>query len=412
MSSINPGRTGLRLAMALVMLLTLVGAGTASASVVGPAAAPATAAHDFGSGSCVGILACYGATGAIGDNSCIGDYACYGATGAIGDNSCNEYAACDGATGAIGDNSCNEYAACDGAAGAIGDNSCNGDSACYGATSSVGDCMYNVVTPEACLLLDARIKKLHVHNAWIGGGIRNTTAEGQARGRYVAGPTTVRFGIRIQNTGDTADSFSLSISDPDAPECLAFCAAFDADTPGFHVRYRHAHHSITDAVVGGTFVTPVLAPGEWYQFRAKVRVTSGAVPGSRIRRLATFTSVNDGTSQDAVKFVVTAKGMAPTLVLNPELITIIPDVAYNWGSAHGSGLQFGAGVTLCADTGGCHDSGLAILPDGTFDYPSSSGGIFSCYTTDTNYYLTSLDAGGHVINSAIVNAPCADGLPN
>ena len=366
MSSIRPARMGLSLVMALAMLLTLIGAGTASASVVGPAAAPAPAsALVFGTDSCVGFHACTGAVGPIGDNSCNGEEACAFAVGVIGDNSCNGSDACYVAAGTIEDNSCIGLGACQGAGGSVGDNSCdataacyvslgdigegscnalnacndsdgnvganscNGEQACYqaaysignnscngsficdSATNPVGDCMYNVVTPEACLPLDARIKKLHVHNAWIGGGIRNTTAEGQARGRYVAGPTTVRFGIRIQNTGDTADSFSLSISDPDAPECLAFCAAFDADTPGFHVRYRHAHHSITDAVVGGTFVTPVLAPGEWYQFRAKVRVTSGAVPGSRIRRLATFTSVNDGTSQDAVKFVVTALGTAP-----------------------------------------------------------------------------------------------------
>ncbi len=362
MSSINPGRMGLSLAMALAMLLTLIGAGTASASVVGPAAAPAPAsALVFGTDSCVGFHACTGAVGPIGDNSCNGEEACAFAVGVIGDNSCNGsdacyvaagtiednscigLGACQGAGGSIGDGSCNGVAACyvsvgdigagscnalnacNDSAGNVGANSCNGEQACYqaaypigsnscngsficdSATNPVGDCMYNDVTPEACLASnqpDASIKKLlYRPSAWVGEDVINTTATGQGRRRNAAPQHTINFGIRVTNTGDTADSYILGLSDPTAFPS----ASYDADTPGFHVRYYHAGAEITYAVMGGSFTTPELAPGETFQLKVKVRVTASAVPNSRIKRLATFTSLNDGSAQDAVKFVVNAR---------------------------------------------------------------------------------------------------------
>ncbi len=345
----------------LASIASSVGAATVLGAPAAPFAPPAAAVAAFPATSCQGTEACTGVVGTVGENSCNGAYACTNAQGNIGDgscigaydcqgmgsdvgdNSCNSGdVACAGGVGRVGDNSCHGAGACNSSEKGVGNNSCLGDGSCYGMTgpignasctgkasvcyqsagvgnnscnttgsechgTSVGDCQFNDVAPVACLPLDARIRKLHVRNSWIGGGIRNTTADGQARSRRVAAPSTAGFGIRIQNTGPAPDSFALNVSDPDAPDCVLVCAAADTGTPGYEVHYWHRHKDITDAVVAGTFVTPALAPGEWYQLRAKVQVLGDATPDSVMRRLATFTSVGDGSSQDAIKFVVRAR---------------------------------------------------------------------------------------------------------
>ena len=146
---------------------------------------------------------------------------------------------------------------------------------------------------------DALIRKRR-GAVWVGGNIYNSDATGQGRGRTTTPLHTVRFLIRIQNDGTAPDSFSLSVTDP------TMTGFVDSATPGYRVRYWHGPTEITAAVVGGSWTSPELAPGEWYRIKARVRVTADAISGSEIRRLLTFSSINDGLAEDAVKFAVYA----------------------------------------------------------------------------------------------------------
>ena len=102
-----------------------------------------------------------------------------------------------------------------------------------------------------CFQPDARISKLHrPTHAWVGGGVFNRTGKNQARSRTVMPAKTVGFAIRIQNVGQVPGSASIvSAFDPTASSVSPSCAAYDADTPGFHVRYFHGPDEITEQII-------------------------------------------------------------------------------------------------------------------------------------------------------------------
>ncbi len=96
--------------------------------------------------------------------------------------------------------------------------------------------------------------------------------------------------LTIQNDGSAPDSFTVAES--------------GSYVPYFSIGYYHSWGSdeeITDAVVAGTYTTPVLAPGSIFRIRVWVRI-GGFVPSSPIRRLVTVHSVANPSLVDAVGF--------------------------------------------------------------------------------------------------------------
>jgi hypothetical protein len=149
------------------------------------------------------------------------------------------------------------------------------------------------VTPDSSfveLQPDARIKRP--------GGIRkgdnvyNTTAEGQTQTLRRSGPSLRRVWLSVQNDGETADSFALSVS--------------GATPAGYELHYYHGrtNNELTTQIEAGTFVTPQLAPGHRYRIRVSVRTTAAAQRGSELDRLFIFTSLGDSSAQDAAKLIV------------------------------------------------------------------------------------------------------------
>jgi len=239
----------------------------------------------------------------IGSNSCQGDDACTGATGPIGDNACNGDSACENTDAAIGNGSCNDTEACAFTTATIGHDSCNGPNACADFSDPVGDCQNNAYTPADCVQPDAMIRRSG--GPRVGDDIYNLDATNQT---IDGGPRAYRQGavrwfyIYLENDGLVTDSFTVMGCHQD--ETLQ---GID-DDPGYTVRfYRPSGADITAAVEAGTFVTPLLAPGNHWSIRARVQIGPGAAHGSELYRLFTITSVDNGAKQDSAKFEVSRK---------------------------------------------------------------------------------------------------------
>ncbi len=138
---------------------------------------------------------------------------------------------------------------------------------------------------------DGRIRK--GSGKFIGDNIYNTDGTNQAKTGAAARHRTITFRIQAQNDGPNSDSFTIT--------------ATGAATTQYTVKYFHGKTDITAAVVAGTYTTPVLAPGDNFLIRAKVKVTSTATVGSSVTRLVTITSVGNGSNQDAVMFTAKRK---------------------------------------------------------------------------------------------------------
>jgi hypothetical protein len=110
---------------------------------------------------------------------------------------------------------------------------------------------------------------------------------------YLSLPRNVlrRVYLTVQNQGNVPDTYGL----------MVICCGSDADT----VRYFRGRSSveITDEVEAGTFVTPLLDPGETYVIRVTVRTNAAATPGSYYARKFIF-SAGGGGVPDAVRMWV------------------------------------------------------------------------------------------------------------
>lgn len=134
---------------------------------------------------------------------------------------------------------------------------------------------------------DGRIRKSS--GTFVGNNIYNTTGVNQTKSGSAARGSTITFGISIQNDWSGADRFRV--------------LAGGTVSTMYRVRYFRGTTEITSAVVAGTYTTPALSTGAAYLITARVKVLSTATSGSRITRLVIITSVGDGTTKDAVKFV-------------------------------------------------------------------------------------------------------------
>jgi hypothetical protein len=129
---------------------------------------------------------------------------------------------------------------------------------------------------------------------WIGNNIYNTTADGQtARESWydtTPGWQTWIFGVSVQNDGTSNDRIRLQ--------------ATGTPLEGWTVKYFRGTTNITSAVVGGTFTTPLLGPGEEQVIKVKVTRDADYFDTGHLRRLISLTSVGNPNKSDAVKLVM------------------------------------------------------------------------------------------------------------
>jgi hypothetical protein len=138
---------------------------------------------------------------------------------------------------------------------------------------------------------DARIKRSG--GSFKGNDVYNLTGAGQTVALTPPAGSKRLVYMLIENDGDTADSFSLETT--------------GAEPVGYELRYFRSRtdEELTTAINANTFVTPVLQPGKHFRIRIRVSTTGAANVGETLTRLFTFTSVNDGSKQDAAKLTVT-----------------------------------------------------------------------------------------------------------
>jgi hypothetical protein len=135
------------------------------------------------------------------------------------------------------------------------------------------------VQPDGLVKLAARPTSL-------GDNVYNATGSGQAVLAKRRHRRHQVFTVTVQNDGNTADAFRLVGA---------------GRRRGFAVSYLLGTTDVTAAVVGGTFVTPMLAPGSTVQLRLVVRVKRRARIGSVGSWLVTATSAQAADRVDAVK---------------------------------------------------------------------------------------------------------------
>jgi hypothetical protein len=63
-----------------------------------------------------------------------------------------------------------------------------------------------------------------------------------------------------------------------------YLRAEGADVAGYTVKYFHGTHEITAAMTSGGWYTATVAAGGEFRIKAKVKVLSGATPGSSVNK--------------------------------------------------------------------------------------------------------------------------------
>ncbi len=128
--------------------------------------------------------------------------------------------------------------------------------------------------------------------SYVGDNIYNTTASGQSKSKKIPAGKSATFNVKVQNDGDSADSFTLY-----------GCGS----ASGFKVAYMQGATNVTTGVVAGTYPTGSLAAGAEQVITLKIKAKSTLASGKKKVCLVTATSVGDGTKKDAVKATVTVK---------------------------------------------------------------------------------------------------------
>jgi hypothetical protein len=134
---------------------------------------------------------------------------------------------------------------------------------------------------------DGRIR-VGTSGSFIGNNIYNTTGSSQSVTRSAPRGTTITFNVSIQNDGVDDDHYDVQGA---------------GSSTHYTVKYFDGVADVTSQVVAGTFLTPPMTAGSTHVLTVKVKVKSTAPAGSKVGRLVTITSNDDGTKQDAVKFV-------------------------------------------------------------------------------------------------------------
>lgn len=161
----------------------------------------------------------------------------------------------------------------------------------YGTRYDAAVARYLVAPPVAYYQPDGAIR--FGKGAYVGDNAYNTTALGQTVATKALRGTTKTFAIRLQNDGNTGDTFTVK--------------GKGAQT-GFAVKYLQGTTDITSAVVAGTFTTASVAPGAAVSLKLVITVKKAATVGVTRSWLVSATSVTGPTKKDAVKAKVRVSG--------------------------------------------------------------------------------------------------------
>ena len=126
----------------------------------------------------------------------------------------------------------------------------------------------------------------------IGQGIFTADGTNQTVAQSVNAKNTATYYLLVQNTGNTADSYTLTGTAGNANWTVNYLA-------------KGGTQNITTAATTGGWTTPVLAPGATADCWATVVPGLGAIGGSNLPLLITTKSTGDATKLDAVKAVTT-----------------------------------------------------------------------------------------------------------
>jgi hypothetical protein len=145
----------------------------------------------------------------------------------------------------------------------------------------------NLVSGDCRPRPDGRIQR--GAGALVGNNTYNNTGVMQTREGQAARGGSVTYNISVQNDAKFADSFLLR---------------GQASTTQFTVVYKTTGGTvITPQVVGGTYSTGSLNPGQTHTIRAVVTVKQNAQPGSRATRTVKATSEIEPARLDVVRFI-------------------------------------------------------------------------------------------------------------
>lgn len=138
-----------------------------------------------------------------------------------------------------------------------------------------------------CPRPDARIRNSG-STSYRGDGIYNTTGSGQTITASAARGRSLTFTASAQNDAAFPDRLRLRGT---------------ASNGSFAVSYRANGAGVTNSVTAGTYLTPILAPGETFTVTITVTVRTSAPTGSALTGGLTASSNTDPTTKDKVVFV-------------------------------------------------------------------------------------------------------------
>lgn len=139
---------------------------------------------------------------------------------------------------------------------------------------------------------DGRIKKAS-EASYVGNNIYNTTGLNQTESARKKRRTAQVFTIKVQNDGNSADSFALKGCGDSSGFDLTYYAGMSGTT------------NISTRVIGGTYSMNNVAPGASRSLRMKIFVKPAAAIGATKPCLLTAKSTTQATKKDAVKGKVT-----------------------------------------------------------------------------------------------------------
>lgn len=120
----------------------------------------------------------------------------------------------------------------------------------------------------------------------------NTSGRNQSVSGSALRSTSATYDVTVENAGVFADRIRLRGA---------------ASTSSFAVRYSVSGANVTAAVVGGTYKTPSLAPGQSLTVRVRVTVSAGAAGDAVLGGSLLATSKLDSTRRDLVRFTTSVR---------------------------------------------------------------------------------------------------------
>lgn len=164
----------------------------------------------------------------------------------------------------------------------------------------------NTTLPVGCYQPDGRIRL--GSGPWRGNNMyTDYPVPWQMEQARIKGGHGKNFYVTVQNDGLVPDSFRVAGS----TDVGSIITTIDP----MKVRYFRGYHGaeITDEIVAGTFVTPVLDPGQKFLIRVRASVLPEAAPGLAMFSYLAMTSVEDTSKVDVVTLLVLRRPFLPPI---------------------------------------------------------------------------------------------------